>query len=171
MHSTMKKGKAALSILIALSIILSCFTVAFASGNDENPTTAQLQEAFQAAVATTGAEAPPVKGSEAYTAAVQAVEALLANRTNINTAAPADEAKLEAYNAKLALYNTAVAAYKALTEAEKDQFPVANALSFLKAVTEREAYVIKASFDASRPDGTPAMSATDSRVAAHEKLN
>lgn len=167
----MKKGKAALSILIALSIILSCFTVAFASGNDENPTTAQLQEAFQAAVATTGAEAPPVKGSEAYTAAVQAVEALLANRTNINTAAPADEAKLEAYNAKLALYNTAVAAYKALTEAEKDQFPVANALSFLKAVTEREAYVIKAAFDASRPDGTPAMSATDSRVAAHEKLN
>lgn len=64
MHSTMKKGKAALSILIALSIILSCFTVAFASGNDENPTTAQLQEAFQAAVATTGAEAPPAKAAK-----------------------------------------------------------------------------------------------------------
>ena len=178
----MKKGKAALSILVALSIILSCFTVAFASGNDENPTTAQLQEAFQAAVATTGAEAPPAKGSEAYTAAVQAVEALIANKTNISTAPPvvpdpsdskyeAQKAKLEAYNAKLALYNTAISAYKAITEAERDQFPVTSALSFLKTVTEREAYVIKAAFDASRPDGTPAMSATDSRVAAHEKLN
>lgn len=171
MCSNMKKGKAALSILLTLSILLSCFTVAFASGSDETLAADRLQEALKAAVSATDAETPAGEGSDAYAAAVKAVEALIADRTNINTAAPVDAARLEAYNAKLALYNTAAAAYKALTEAEKDQFPVDIALSFLKMVTEREAYVIKESFDANRPEGTDAMTAIESRVAANETLN
>lgn len=181
----MKKGKAALSILMVISIILSCFTVAFATGNDENPAATQFPEVVEAILTNAKAaeEADETEtGSEACAAAVKAVEALIADRTSISTAPPvvpdpgdskyeAQKAKLEAYNAKLALYDTAVAAYKALTEAEKDLFPVGSALSFLKTVTEREAYVIKAEFDASRPSGTPAMDFTESRVAANKALN
>lgn len=178
-NKTMRTMKRSVSILLALAIILSCFTAAFAVGDAGNDAGAAPVAAAQA---NEGAGTPAEEGSDAYAKALQAVEAVVADKTGINTAAPvlpdpsdpkyeATKERLEKYNTKLGLYNEAVAAYKATTAAEKDQFPVAAALSFLKMVTEREAYVIKADYDASRPEGTPAMAMVDARVAANAKLN
>ena len=61
----------------------------------------------------------------------------MADRTNINTAAPSDEAKLAAYNAKLALYDNAVKAYASLSIEEKDNFNITLALNILNIFTQK----------------------------------
>lgn len=106
--------------------------------------------------------------------ATQSISALMADKTNINTAAPTDETKLAAYNAKLSLYNAAVSDYKALSVEEKDTFDVSLTLNLLKAVTEREAFVIKTDYDSQLPaDATSKdkMTTIESRVQATEKLD
>lgn len=112
--------------------------------------------------------------SSATTKAVEAITALSADKTNINTKAPTDETKLAAYNGKLALYNSAVAAYKALSVEEKDAFDVALTLQMLKAVNEREAFVIKDAYDSKLPSTATwqdKMSAIESRVQAAALLD
>ena len=90
-----------------------------AAGNSVDPI-ALLEAAGQGR--TESAQAPAAK-SAASVAAAEAVQALLANKTNINAAPPTDAAKLEAYRTKLALYEKALSAYKALTQEEKDCLP------------------------------------------------
>lgn len=142
----MKIMKKSVSLLLALCMIVSSLAVCFSSF---------------------AAEGDTEKAKEIITA-------LVADKTNINAAAPTDETKLAAYNNKLALYNAAVADYKALSAEEKDAFDVILTLNLLKAVTEREAYVIKTDYDAQLPAGaanSDKMTAIESRVKATEKLD
>lgn len=155
----MKTIKISISILLILTILLSCLTAAFAAGNSVDPI-ALLEAAGQGR--TESAQAPAAK-SAASVAAAEAVQALLANKTNINAAPPTDAAKLEAYRTKLALYEKALSAYKALTQEEKDAFPVEDALKFLAAIDGRESYLIK--------EENPALAYVDQHKAAYEKLD
>ncbi|MGN1442311.1 MAG: hypothetical protein ACI4XE_00575, partial [Acutalibacteraceae bacterium] len=142
----MKTMKKSVSLLLALCMIVSSLAVCFSAFASES-------------------------NSEK---AKESITALAADKTNINTAAPTDEAKLEAYNNKLALYNVSVADYKALTVEEKDAFDIICTLNLLKAVTEREAYVIKTDYDSKLPaDATSKdkMTAIESRVKATEQLD
>ncbi|MGN1349253.1 MAG: hypothetical protein ACI4VI_09945 [Acutalibacteraceae bacterium] len=142
----MKTVKKSVSLLLALCMLISSFAVCFS---------------------VFAAESSLDKAKESITA-------LAADKTNINTAAPTDETKLAAYNNKLALYNVAVADYKALSVEEKDEFDVICTLNLLRAVTEREAYVIKTDYDSQLPaDATNSdkMTAIESRVKATEKLD
>lgn len=163
----MKKGKAAISILMVITILLSCLTAAFAADSDGGASS-QLQKA------SAGPEGPAVEGGEACAQAVTAVRAVLADKTYIASAPPvlpdpsdpkyeSQKQKLEAYNARLDLYEKAVAAYKKLTEAEKDHFPVADALSFLKLVDGRESYLVKAE--------NPSLTYVEQHKAAYARLN
>ena len=153
----MKTTKISISILLILTILLSCFTAAFAAGSSVDPI-ALLKAAGQDRAV--GSQAPTVQSAAS---AAEAVQALLADKTNINAAPPTDAAKLEAYNAKLALYEKALAAYKALTQEEKDAFPVEDALKFLAAIDGRESYLIK--------EENPALAYVDQHKAAYEKLD
>lgn len=142
----MKTVKKSVSLLLALCMLISSFAVCFSVFAAEN----------------------------SVDKAEESIAALVADKTNINTAAPTDETKLAAYNSKLALYNAAVADYKALSVEEKDAFDVIPTLNLLKAVTEREAYVIKTDYDAQLPEGatnSDKMTAIESRVKATEKLD
>lgn len=155
----MKTIKISISILLILTILLSCLTAAFAAGNSVDPI-ALLEAAGQGR--TESAQAPAAK-SAASVAAAEAVQALLANKTNINAAPPTDAAKLEAYRTKLALYEKALSAYKALTQEEKDAFPVEDALKLLAAIDGRESYLIK--------EENPSLAYVEQHKAAYEKLD
>ncbi|MDO4379789.1 MAG: hypothetical protein Q4D20_02830 [Clostridia bacterium] len=113
-------------------------------------------------------------GEDDVTKATEAVNALIADKTSITGRAPTDEAKLEAYKKKLALYDAAVSAYKALSVEEKDAFDVQLTLNILKAVTERESFLIKEDFDSKLPEGSTwkdQMSAIESRIRATALLD
>jgi hypothetical protein len=155
----MKTIKISISILLILTILLSCLTAAFAAGSRVDPI-ALLEAAGQDRKES--AQAPAVK-SAASAAAVEAVQALLANKTNINAAPPTDAAKLEAYRTKLALYEKSLSAYKALTQEEKDAFPVEDALKLLAAIDGRESYLIK--------EENPSLAYVEQHKAAYEKLD
>ena len=159
----MKKVKTAISLLLALSILLSCCAAAFAADAGK-PAAAKLSAMLEAAMQAEPAaadEAAAPELSENAAAALEAVNTLLADRTNINTATPpTDPDKLAAFNAKLAKYDAAVAAYKALTVEEKNAFPVEEALKFLQAYVAREGYVLKAEHDANLGEGETALNIT-----------
>lgn len=154
----MKTIKISISILLILTILLSCLTAAFAAGSRVDPI-ALLEAAGQDRKES--AQAPAVKS--AASAAAEAVQALLANKTKINAAPPTDAAKLEAYRTKLALYKKALSAYQVLTQEEKDAFPVEDALKLLAAIDGRESYLIK--------EENPSLAYVEQHKAAYEKLD
>lgn len=113
-------------------------------------------------------------GEDSVAAALEAAEALMADKTSIAVKAPTDAAKLEAYNKKLSLYDGAVKAYKALSVEEKDAFDVQLTLGILKTFTEREAFLIKSDFDSKLPEGSTwkdQMTAVESRIKATALLD
>ncbi|MGN0543768.1 MAG: hypothetical protein ACI4JG_10015 [Acutalibacteraceae bacterium] len=144
----MKNIKKTVSFLLSICLIFSCFAI--------------------------GLTALAAEDTDAVSAAVEAAEAMIADKTSISTKAPTDEAKLAAYNAKLELYEKAIAAYKALTVEQKDAFDISLTLNILKAFSEREGFLIKDEFDSKLPEGSTwkdQMPLADARAQANETLD
>ena len=86
----------------------------------------------------------------------------------------AQVARVENYNKKVQLYSEMVAQYKALTEVEKDALEIKSALSLLKSVVEREAYLIKKDYDSRLPQtatNADKMTVVQSRIEAQKTLD
>ncbi|MGN0561206.1 MAG: hypothetical protein ACI4K6_00180 [Candidatus Fimenecus sp.] len=154
----MKTGRKILSFLLSAAVVLSCISVSFGALAAEADTKPTAVEALE-----------------------EKLEEFLAINTNLAAAKPtitvdesdskyeSQKARVEAYEQALALYNEILPMYKALSDAEKDQIDVQNAVKFLQKGVNKEAYDIRTAYNADKPKEEQ-MSSNESMVKGQEQL-
>lgn len=135
----MKKTKRLLALFLAITVAMSVLTVGVTAFAADN-------------------------GSEL---ASRLMEELWADKTRIDAARPEDPVKAEAYDKKLGLYQRTIVSYKPLTDEQRDSIALETTLRFWSTVIQREAYLIKADYDAAHET---ALTAAEARRQAQDQM-